>query len=76
MPFRGELHRILTILKLRFSDHDPALREFRIRTADGLRVLGRFESATGVLEGITQDQEQAAPRAEERSRRAGGRKAE
>ncbi len=60
VPYQGQLHRILSILKLRFSDHDPSLREFEIKAPQGIRMLGRAESALGVLEGITQRQEQRA----------------
>lgn len=60
VPYQGQLHRILSILKLRFSDHDPSLREFEIKAPQGIRMLGRAESALGVLEGITQRQEQSA----------------
>jgi circadian clock protein KaiC len=62
VPYLGELHRILSVLKLRFSDHDVGLREFHIRAPEGLHVLGRFESGAGVLEGITQDQESVVTR--------------
>jgi circadian clock protein KaiC len=57
VPYQGALHRILSILKLRFSDHDTALREFRIRAPEGLQVLATEDSAAGVLAGITQQQE-------------------
>ena len=60
VPFQGQLHRILSILKLRFSDHDPSLREFEIKSPQGIRMLGRAESGLGVLEGISQRQEQRA----------------
>jgi len=60
VPYQGQLHRILSILKLRFSDHDATLREFEIKAPGGVRMLGRAESALGVLEGITQRQEQRA----------------
>jgi circadian clock protein KaiC len=60
VPYQGQLHRILSILKLRFSDHDPSLREFEIKAPEGIRMLGRAESALGVLEGITLRQEQRA----------------
>lgn len=60
VPYQGQLHRILSILKLRFSDHDPSLREFEIKAPQGIRMLGRAESALGVLEGISQRQEQRA----------------
>jgi circadian clock protein KaiC len=60
VPYQGQLHRILSILKLRFSDHDPSLREFEIKAPEGIRMLGRAESALGVLEGISHQQEQRA----------------
>ena len=60
VPYQGQLHRILSILKLRFSDHDATLREFEIKAPGGVRMLGRAESDLGVLEGITQRQEQRA----------------
>lgn len=60
VPYQGQLHRILSILKLRFSDHDPSLREFAIKPPQGVRMLGRAESGLGVLEGITQQQERRA----------------
>lgn len=56
-PYQGQLHRILSILKLRFSDHDSRLREFRIAAPEGLEVLKASESSIGVLEGITRNQE-------------------
>lgn len=59
VPFRGELHRIFSVLKLRFSAHDLGLREFRIAVPAGLQVLRQSESATGVLDGIIADQERA-----------------
>lgn len=59
VPFKGKLHRIISIPKLRFSDHDTTLREFRIVAPAGLQVLEPLESASGVLAGITQDQEAA-----------------
>lgn len=62
VPFGGELHRILSIIKLRFSEHDPSVREFRIRAPDGLQMLRRLESGPGVLEGIADDQEFATTR--------------
>lgn len=39
IPYEGSLHRIISILKLRFSDHDSTLREFRIAAPAGLYVL-------------------------------------
>ncbi len=58
IPYEGHMHRILSVLKLRFSDHDTSLREFRIHAPEGVRVLPAGESATGVLTGITANLEQ------------------
>lgn len=61
VPFEGELHRVLSIPKVRLSAHDTTLREFRIAEPDGLIVLGQFESQAGVLEGISRAQNQPRP---------------
>ena len=82
VPFAGELHRVLSIPKVRLSAHETVLREFRIAAPRGLEVLGSSESQTGVLEGITRAQDQvrlpternakqSAPR-ENRRQRGGG----
>lgn len=39
LAYRGKLHRTLSILKMRFSTHDHALREFSITSPEGLHVL-------------------------------------
>lgn len=62
VPYRGALHRILSIPKLRLSAHDTTLREFRIVAPSGLEVLEPFASDEGVLAGITEDQERAQRR--------------
>jgi circadian clock protein KaiC len=49
LPFDGALHRIITIVKLRFSGHDPSLREFRISAPVGLQVLPPSEQTLGAL---------------------------
>lgn len=53
VPYRGESHRVLSILKVRLSAHDSTLREFRIAPPKGIDVLEVFESEEGMLEGIT-----------------------
>lgn len=57
VPYRGELHRVLSILKVRLSAHDSTLREFRIAPPKGIEVLDVFESEAGMLEGITRVQD-------------------
>jgi circadian clock protein KaiC len=48
---RGELHRILSLLKVRDSDFDPSIRRYVI-TSDGLRILESTDSPNGLLESI------------------------
>jgi circadian clock protein KaiC len=51
IPYEGSLRRILSILKLRFSDPDAALREFRIAAPAGLQMLPPFMRApTGPMD--------------------------
>ena len=54
IPFDGALHRIMSILKLRFSDHDNSLREFRISAPTGLEVLPKSEQTAAALADITE----------------------
>lgn len=42
--------RAISVLKMRGSDHDKSLREFRI-TSEGIEILERFEGSTGILQG-------------------------
>lgn len=53
---RGELRRVLSVAKMRFSAYDPTLREYRIAPPEGIRVLGRFETGLDVLLGIAEQQ--------------------
>jgi circadian clock protein KaiC len=48
VELRSQLHRLISILKVRESAYDPSLREFRI-TPQGLEVAQTFESAESVL---------------------------
>ncbi len=45
IPYEGSLRRIVSIPKLRFSDHDSVLREFRIAAPAGLQLLAPFPRA-------------------------------
>ena len=57
--YQAKLHRVLSVVKTRFSAHDTSLREFAIEAPTGIRVLPQNESASGVLEGISLDQAEA-----------------
>ena len=51
VELRSELHRVISILKVRDSDFDPSIREFTI-SEGGLHVGGTFGGAEAVLTGI------------------------
>ncbi len=54
--YRGKLHRILSIPKMRFSTHDYKLREFVVTSPDGIHVLTSDESGEEVLAGLAEEQ--------------------
>ena len=45
VPFQGQVHRLLSVLKMRYSAHDTTLREFRIAPPGGFEVLARSETS-------------------------------
>jgi circadian clock protein KaiC len=49
----SQLRRLLSIVKMRDSDFNPSLKEFRI-TARGIELADTFESATAILSGFPQ----------------------
>lgn len=59
VELRSRQHRVLSILKMGFSDYDPTLREFTITAPDGLRVLAPFEGDPKVLATVSDDDESA-----------------
>jgi circadian clock protein KaiC len=60
LAYRGRLHRVLSVLKMRFSTHDYSLREFAIDSPEGIRVLAPGESGRELLVGLTEQQTGAA----------------
>jgi circadian clock protein KaiC len=52
VEFRGDVYRIISILKMRDSGYDPTIRECYI-TGTGLFVRPAAESSDGVLRGIS-----------------------
>jgi circadian clock protein KaiC len=53
VEIRSQLRRLLSIVKMRDSDFDSSLREFRI-TAAGVELADRFMSADAILSGFPQ----------------------
>lgn len=51
VELRSQLYRLISIMKLRDSDYDPSIREFRIDRR-GIRVASTFRSAEAILTGV------------------------
>jgi len=49
----GEMQRAITVLKMRGSMHDKAIREFNI-DGQGLHIGKSFRNVTGILSGVSQ----------------------
>jgi circadian clock protein KaiC len=60
---RSHLFRLITVLKVRGSDHETGMREFRI-TSSGLEVAETFQSAEAILSGSAR--QPASPPSDER----------
>jgi len=56
ITYRERLHRVLSVLKMRFSPHDVLLREFIITPPAGMQVLAPLESGVNLLAGIARQQ--------------------
>lgn len=53
LTYRGQFHRALSVLKMRFSAHDHTLHEFVITQPEGIRVLRATESDLSQLNDLT-----------------------
>ena len=61
VEYRSRLHRIISVVKTRFSEHDPTLREFTIG-ADGITIGEPLVDVEGQLTGVAQETNAAARR--------------
>jgi circadian clock protein KaiC len=52
VEYRGALHRVVSALKMRFSDHDRTINEYTITTETGLRLSGPAPRGAGLLTGV------------------------
>lgn len=73
LEWKGELRRVLAILKTRESGHDPSLRELIIGDA-GIQLGGRFESTGAVLTDSGLPAVQRGTRRSAARKKRGGRK--
>lgn len=61
VELRSQLHRLISIMKMRESKYDTSIREFHI-TDHGVEVASSFESAEAVLTGFVRGGEPAPKR--------------
>jgi len=73
LEWKGELRRVLAILKTRESGHDPSLRELVIGDA-GIQLGGRFDSTGAVLTDPGLPLAQRSTRRSAARKKRGGRK--
>jgi circadian clock protein KaiC len=52
--YLGAMHRLLSVLKMHFSEHDRAIHEFTIEAGRGVAVVGPAPPAAGLLGGQAQ----------------------
>lgn len=52
--YRNRLHRLIAVVKMRFSNYDSALNEYTISAGRGIELIGPAPSAVGLLTGIAQ----------------------
>jgi circadian clock protein KaiC len=65
LVWQGQIHRVLSVLKMGFSAHDATLREVRIAAPAGFEVLTPLESMPALVAELSRQQE--TPGAGERS---------
>lgn len=51
VELRSQLHRLISVMKMRESQYDTSIREFKITDA-GIEVASSFESAEAILSGL------------------------
>jgi circadian clock protein KaiC len=55
IAYQGRLHRVLSVLKMRFSAFDHTLREFVITSPEGIQVLSPEGSAHNALANLSEE---------------------
>jgi circadian clock protein KaiC len=51
VEYRGQLHRLLSVLKMRFSGHERAIQEYTLIPGQGFQLLGPAPLGEGLLTG-------------------------
>ena len=52
VEFRSRLHRVLSVLKMRFSEYEPAIYEYTLTPGAGIQIVGPAPLGEGFLTGI------------------------
>jgi circadian clock protein KaiC len=52
VEYRGRLHRVISVFKMRFSGFDPAIYEFAITPGQGIEIVGPAPLGEGLLTGV------------------------
>jgi len=55
VEYHSRSRRLLSVVKVRDSGFDPALREFVISDGSGISLAGAFEGAENLLSGFARD---------------------
>jgi circadian clock protein KaiC len=50
--YRNRLHRLIAVLKVRYSNYDPTVYEYTITAGRGIEPIGPAPSAVGLLTGL------------------------
>jgi circadian clock protein KaiC len=67
VEYRGRLHRVLSVHKMRFSDYEPAIYEYSFSPGVGIRIVGPTPLGEGFLTGVPRLLEEPAERGTERA---------
>ncbi len=52
VEYRGRLHRVFSVLKMRFSGYESAIYEFKVTPDHGIRITGPAPLGEGLLTGV------------------------
>jgi circadian clock protein KaiC len=52
VEYRGRLHRVLSVYKMRFSVYEPAIYELTVTAGRGIQIVGPAPLGEGLLTGV------------------------
>jgi len=51
VEYRGRLHRVLSVFKMRFSGYEPSIHELTVTPGRGIQIVGPAPLGEGLLTG-------------------------